>query len=270
MKSRIAFTALAACLSIAPATMGQAPETQHQAHQGSAIYVAPTPEQQERAEQAAKLRWTAALSLHAGRYAEAEAEARDSLSLADDGAVQEILAAALTAEGKDQEALRACQTVVEHYDRQPRNLLPYALLLLNSGHRAQAVTVYNQAISQFSEKDLLRANSHFTPDIPEPAALAVAIHIARGVTYNAGDDWAGEGQHKEMMAEFSKALKLAPDSDLANYYYGFGWRNLEPKERAQMGSMQQAKAALQKAILLGKGDVKKAAQKALNDFNKPA
>lgn len=160
--------------------------------------------------------------------------------------------------------------MVEHYDRNPRNLLPYGLLLLKSGQWAQAVTVYNQAIAQFSDKDLLRANSHFSPDVPEPVALAVAIHIAQGLTYNAGDDWAGKGQHKEMMAEFSRALQLAPDADLANYYYGYGWRNLEPAERAKMGSMQQAKAALQKAILLGKANFKEAAQKVLNDLNKPA
>ena len=88
--------------------------------------------------------------------------------------------------------------------------------------------------------------------------------------YNAGSDWAGEDQHKEMMAEFGKALQLAPRADLANYYYGFGWERLEPKERARIGSIQQAKASLQKAILIGRADVKEAARKTLKDLNKPA
>jgi len=256
---RLLPAALVFCLSVASAALSQ-----------PANPVSITPEQQAIMEKAVLLTHDAAASLHAGFYAQAEKEARQALSLDDFGVPDEVLAAALDAEGKDREALQAYRTVVEHYDVQPRNLLPYSLLLLKSGQWGQAVTVYNQAIAQFSQKYLLRVNSHFSPDVPEPAALAVALHIARGLTYEAASDWAGESQHKEMMAEFSKALQLAPDADLANYYYGFGWQHLDPKERAKIGSIQQAKAALQKAILLGNGDLKKAAEKALKDLNKPA
>ncbi len=262
MKIRTVYAALAFCLSVAPAALAQLP-----------INPIPiTPEDQAIANKTAQLVHDAAASLHAGFYAQAEKEARQALALDKDSAVgEEVLAAALDAEGKNQEAYQMYHVmVVDEQAQYTRVLLPYALLLLKSGQWAQAVTVYNQAIAQFSEKDLLRANSHFSADVPEPAALAVAIHIARGVTYNAGSDWAGEGQHREMMAEFGKALQLAPDADLANYYYGFGWRNLDPKERAKMGSMQEAKAALQKAILLGKANVKEAARKVLKDLNKPA
>ena len=261
MKIRTVYAALAFCLSAAPAALAQQPVN----------IPPPTPEQQAIMDKTAQLVHDAAASLHAGQYAQAEKEARQALALDKNFPVtEEILAAALDAQGKTQEALQAYQTVVEQYDKQMVNLLPYSLLLLKSGQWKQAVTVYNQAISQLSEKDLLRANSHFSPDVPEPAALTVALHIARGVIFNAQSDWAGEGQHKEMMAEFGKALQLAPDSDLANYYYGFGWHSLEPKERAKMGSIQQAKASLRKAILLGKADVKEAAQKVLKDLNKPA
>lgn len=226
---------------------------------------------QEAAREGFILSQAAAASLHTGNYTQAEAEARQAMSVEIlPGIGEEVLAASLNAQGKDQEALQAYQMVIDHVDRQPRNVLPYALLLLKSGRWEQAVTTYNRVLPLLAEGEIMRTNSHFSPDVPEPTALAVAIHIATGLTYSTEDDWAREGQHKEMMAEFGKALRLAPDADLANYYYGFGWRNLDPKERAKMGSIQQAKASLQKAILMGRADVKKAAQKTLNDLNKPA
>ena len=72
------------------------------------------------------------------------------------------------------------------------------------------------------------------------------------------------------MQEYQKALQLAPSWDVANYYYGYGWHNLRPKSRTKLGSMHQAKAALQKVVFLGKGDLKKAAAKVLRDLNKHA
>lgn len=261
MKVQTVCAALAFCLSASPAVLAQ-----------PANPVQITPEQQAVMEKVATLTHDAAASLHAGRYSQAEKEARQALSLSKDSDVgEEVLAASLDAQEKNQEALHAYRVmVVDEGAGYTRVLLPYSLLLLKSGQWAQAVTVYNQALPLLAEGKIMRENSHFAPDVPEPAALEVALHIARGLTYNAGDDWAGEGQHKEMMAEFGKALQLASDADLANYYYGYGWRNLEPKERAQMGSMQQAKAALDKAVLSGKANVKDAAQKVLNDLNKPA
>lgn len=231
----------------------------------------PLPQAQQAARESLFLARTAAASQHAGNYVQAEVEARQAMSTEIlPGVAEEVLAAALDAQGKEQEALEAYRLIINQVDRQPRNLIPYARLLLRSGQWEQAVTVYNASLPRLAEGEIMRANSHFSPDVPEPAALAVALHIAQGLTYKAGDDWAGESQHKEMMAEFGKALQLAPDSDLANYHYGYGWRNLSPKERAKMGSIQQAKASLQKAILLGRADVKEAARKMLDDLNKPA
>jgi len=80
----------------------------------------------------------------------------------------------------------------------------------------------------------------------------------------------GELEHDRAFSEYTKALQLEPNWDVANYYYGYGWQWLASKCRARLGSVQQAKAALQKAILLGKADVKKAARKALKDLKKPA
>jgi tetratricopeptide (TPR) repeat protein len=110
---------------------------------------------------------------------------------------------------------------------------------------------------------LLRTNSHFSPDVPEPRALATAIHLGLALTQINNGTWGGHMQNDKAMAHLRAALTLSPDSDLANYYYGYGWGRLSPAERAKIGSEQQAKAALRKAVKLGKGGVKKAAQKAL-------
>ena len=237
--------------------------------------VPPTPERVAANEQQGLLDRAAAASLHAGRYAQAEADARQALSLGlDPGVANEVLGAALDAQGKEQEALQVYRALTingkDGLEGQTRNLLPYALLLLKSGRWEQAVAAYNAALPHLGDGQLIQATSRFSLDVPEPTALAVALHIARGLTYNGQCDWAGESQNKEAMAEYGKALQLAPDSPLVNYYYGIGWQKLSPAERAKSGSEQQAKAALQKAIQTGKSDVKKAALKALKGFNKPA
>ena len=237
--------------------------------------VPPTPERVAANEQQGLLDRAAAASLHAGRYAQAEADARQALSLGlDPGVANEVLGAALGAQGKEQEALQVYRALTingkDGLEGQTRNLLPYALLLLKSGRWEQAVAAYNAALPHLGDGQLIQATSRFSLDVPEPTALAVALHIARGLTYNGQCDWAGESQNKEAMAEYGKALQLAPDSPLVNYYYGIGWQKLSPAERAKSGSEQQAKAALQKAIQTGKSDVKKAALKALKGFNKPA
>lgn len=239
-----------------------------------------TPERQARMDHIQQVNHDAAVALHAGRYAVAEAEARQSIALQFSGVPEEILAQALEAQGREQEALQAYHWLAG--GREARNLLPYALLLLKSGRWAQAVAAYNAALPTLPDagahretptlhdEEVIRANGRFSPDTPDSVALATAIHIARGLVYNATPDWAHESQNTEALAEYAKALQLAPDSPLTNYYYGTGWQELSPAERAKVGSVQQAKAALQKAIQTGKGDVKKAAEKALKDLSKPA
>ena len=226
----------------------------------------PTPEELALMQQSREMYRDAARALYAGRYAEAEAEARESIALRphSSGVDEEILAAALDAQGEDREALQQYQVVVEHVSGNPRNLLPYALLLLKSGQWAQAVVVYDQAVSQFpTGTSLAPVETHFSPDVPEPTALALALHIELGRLYNAGTSWGGETQNTEAMAEYTKALQLAPDSALTNYYYGVGWQRLTPAERAKFGTVQQAKAHLRKAEKVGNANIRAAAKKAL-------
>ena len=280
----IAGAVFAACQAIVPSALAQGPQKLPAVHtiQGSGFNPNPlTPEQQAKSDQAWSLGHAAAADLHLGNYAQAEAEAQEAISLAsNDGVPEEVLAAALEAQGKDKEALQQYQTVVEHYDKQARNLLPYAQLLLKSGQWTQAVAVYNQALPSLpdglglhperpivQDGDLMRADSHFSPDVPEPAALATALHLARALVYNASCGWAGDAQNTEAMAEYDKALQLAPDNALANYFYSKGWHKLSLAERVKFGHAAQAKAALQKAAQSADPSVKKMAAETLKQSN---
>lgn len=280
MKARTVYILLPLCLCVGP-VMGQTPSP-HMLHKNvsDGSYVPPTSAQLAIMEQAGQLAHDAAADLHLGNYALAESEARQSLAIEPgDGVPAEVLPAALEAQGKDTEALQAYKTEVEHYDRQPRNLLPYAQLLLKSGQWAQAVAIYNEALPHLpsvgphpespivQDGDLLRANSQFSVDVLEPAALATALHIARGIVYNATTGWARDSLNTEAMAEYAKALQLAPDNALANYYYGVGWHKLSPAERVKFGHAAQAKASLQKAAQSDAPSVKKMAAETLKQSN---
>ena len=230
-------------------------------------YNLPWPTHRQRAitQQAMQLDRAAASALHAGRPGEAEADVRQALAISQgtDGLGDELLAAALEAQGKDQEALLAYKRMVDARDDATRVLLPYALLLLHAGRWEQAVAAYEKALPLLAFGDGVRANSHFRRDVPDPVGLETAIHIARGLTYNAEGDWAHESQDEEALSEYSKALQLAPDSDLANYYYGYGLQHL--------GRTAQARAAFQKTIRMAHGGVKLAAVRALKKLKaKPA
>jgi tetratricopeptide (TPR) repeat protein len=216
--------------------------------------------------EAGQLGRDAAIDLHAGNYVRAEDEARQSEALdVLAGVSQEVLAAALDAQGKDQEAIQEYRAMA--IGGQPRNLLPYAELLLKSGQWAQAVAVYNQALPRLGHEELEQITSHFLPDVPEPTGLAIAIHLERGRLFSGTTSWGGETQNTEAMTEYAKALQLAPDNALANYYYGVGWHKLSPAERVKFGHADQAKAALQKAAQAGDASVKKMAEAMLKKSN---
>lgn len=217
--------------------------------------------------EASELTRQAAVALHAGNYAEAEDRVREAIDLPVfiAGAPQQLLAVILEAEGKDKEALQAYQSIVVNGKSiNPRDLLPYAQLLLKSGQWEPAVSAYNQALILLPNSKIVEANSQFSVSTPDPEGLAVAIHIGRGLIYDSQSSRAGEPQTMEAMSQFDQALRLAPTLPLANYYYGYGWQNLSPAERAKLaakpGQREAVKAALEKAAKLGTPDVSAAAK----------
>ena len=147
--------------------------------------------------------------------------------------------------------------------------LEYALLLNQNGQWAEAVGYYNAALPVLSNSDY-KANLHFDPSTPQPAVLAAAAHIGLGL-YDNVVDFSEPGGNTKALQEYNAALQLAPDWDAANYYYGYGWQHLSPAERAHLGLAQEAKAqaSLHKAVKIGNGPVKAAAQKALRVAMKP-
>ncbi len=133
----------------------------------------------------------------------------------------------------------------------------FANLLSQTGQWAEAISVYEKAIPDSAYGDAPKMNVHFDPQVPMPLQLQAMAHVATGIEYTE------RGETIKAFTEFEKGLVLAPDSAFANYYYGYGWQQLSPAERAQFGTAAQAKAALQKASRIGKGAVRNAATHAL-------
>ena len=137
-----------------------------------------------------------------------------------------------------------------------------ALLLSQSGQGAEAVVIYNQALSRVPGLSEPGLNLSLDSNTPAPETLQAAAHVALGlcITFDSNPD------HEGAMGEFDAARRLRPDSPLANYYYGYGWQHLDPKGKARRASAGQAQAAFQQAAAYGGGEVKKAAEQALTGF----
>ncbi len=195
-----------------------------------------TSQRRSRDQESRQLHSDAATALRAGNFAEAEELAREALSVVPvDADAQGILAVSLDAQGKTQGALDQYKTVAES-DSNARNLLPYSLLLLKSGQWEKALAIYNQAVSRFGAGSFMPNATRFSPDVPEPTALAVALHIELGRLYSTDSGWLTQPHEIAVMSEFAQALQLAPDNTVTNYYYGYGWQKLSPAERAKLAA----------------------------------
>ncbi len=209
--------------------------------------------------------------LNAGNPDAAEGDFRAALVLGSWNAEADAgLAEALTAQGRTAEALRLYRTLIYTYPRNlssvaqdHRILMHYVILLSQLGQWEEAVSIYEKVLPDTTHfGDAPRIDVHFDPRVPMPIHLQAMAYVVSGMEYT------GHGETTDAFREYEKASHLAPDSPFANYYYGYGWQVLDPK--AKMLHQEQAKAAFAKAVQLGKGDLKKAAEKALKDLNKPA
>jgi tetratricopeptide (TPR) repeat protein len=208
--------------------------------------------------------------LKAGNYRAAEQVFRASSALAASGvpgfspSAERGLAEALTAQGKTAEALQLYQNLIYQYPRnfssvaqEMRTQMRCAILLSQTGHWKEAVSIYEKALPSAVYHGMPKLDVHFDPQSPMPVQLQAIAHVACGI------ELSGHGDNPQAFKEYEKGSYLAPDSALVNYYFGDGWQQLSPAEQAKFGRAAQAKAALQKAVRLGKGPVKKAAQKVL-------
>jgi tetratricopeptide (TPR) repeat protein len=266
--------ALASGFSLASGTPGRADGQQPSVpppgllQAGNAAETMPplTPQQQAQRkaeqDQEAQLDNAAETALHIGNYAQAEADARQSLAVVDtDGIIAtQLLAEALDAQGKDQEAFQVYKMMSDQGNFSSNVLLPYALLLLKAGQWTQALSAYNKVRPQLIAITTAgfgspKVDVDFSPDTPQPVALAAAIHAALGLIYNSSQAWGDYPQDDKALAQYQQALALEPDWDVANFYYG---RGLE-----KLGRSAQARAAFTQTLKIAHGSVKVAARKAL-------
>ncbi len=134
-----------------------------------------------------------------------------------------------------------------------RAWMQYALLLSQTGQQAEAVMVYNKAFPMMSDGHRRELQRLPDPATLSPAAFQSSVHIVLGM-YIALEGWP-VSNHTQAIQEFDTALRLAPNSPLANYYYGYGWQKLPPAQRAKLaanpGQLDAVKAALKKAAKPG-------------------
>ena len=150
--------------------------------------------------------------------------------------------------------------------------MKYALLLSQTGLSPEAIVIYQKALPQVPAFNEVPIDCFPGNGAPSLTGFQAAIHVALGLCAAHGGDNTvdtAESQYLLAMQEYQKALQLAPESALTNYYYGDGWEYLAPADQAKFGTVQQAKAALQKAVKFGKGEVRIAAQRALQIAMKP-
>jgi tetratricopeptide (TPR) repeat protein len=228
---------------------------------------------QQKAQTAVTIYKEAVLVLKSDDFATAENYFRESLLISPDGPIYLGLAEALTAQGRFDEATQAYQKLFHpgpgisfggSYFTRAR--LEYALLLNETNQWAEAVSLYETTLPNLPDKGMAKIGIHFDINTPQPTTLEAATNIALGLDATWNCDALGGFEHDRAFQHYTKALQLAPGWVVANYYYGYGWKNLDPKGVARRANAAQAKAAFQQAATYGEGNVKEAAEQALQGF----
>jgi tetratricopeptide (TPR) repeat protein len=228
-----------------------------------------TPVQKAALKKSYELADKSVLALDAGQYALAISDAKQVLAIGvppHDPTAETILAYALVAQGKDQDALNEYGQMYAHGDWYGYDLLQYAQLLLRHGQWSKAVDVYDKAVQDVGENfikghELLMADSYFSHNDPQPKELEADIHIAIGMRGDLVSGLARKYRPERSLAEFKKALDMEPDSPLAKLAYAGGLRD--------SGRGAEAKAQFQEVANKYTGEVKAAAQQELGIFPSP-
>ena len=216
-------------------------------------------------------------ALRAKDYKQAESDFRNAIDNDTLGEAYCGLAEALLGQGRKSEAMQTYRMIIVGDENQvnganptTRGVLEYAILLSQSGKWAEAVSAYQSAVQTAmldARRDVPKYVAAFDPGNPQPALLETSAHIALGLDANSSCDNSGVWENDRAFEEYEKALTLLPASPLTNFYYGYGWQNLDPKDRAKLavkpGQREAVKAALEKAAKLGTGDVQTEAKKEL-------
>lgn len=223
-------------------------------------------------------------ALHLKNFVAAEADYRELIQVDSSPYSYYGLGEALTGQGKTTEALSVYKTVVywplnagpegAAFSRSIGNLsnlrgccgptdatawMKYVLLLSQTGQNEEAFSIYSEAVRHAPDGDHPEINRSFEGSLPSPVELQAAAHIALGLLVN------DTGNDRELaMREFEQARKLAPDVAITNFYYAYGWKQLDLQSKTRLADAPQAKAALQKAALADDENIKKAASKALH------
>jgi tetratricopeptide (TPR) repeat protein len=209
------------------------------------------------------------LALDAGQYASAISDAKQAVAIgmsSHDPIADTVLAYALVAEGKDQDALNEYGQMYARGDWNGGDLLQYAQLLLKHGLWSKAVDVYQKAVKDVGSDvtnghELLVAESDFSHDDPQPKELESDIHIAIGMYGDIASNLAGKYRPERSLAEYKKALDLEPDSALAKLAYAKGLM--------KCGRGAEAQAEFREVANKYTGQVKAAAQQELGIYPPP-
>ena len=203
-----------------------------------------------------------------GNYEAAESDFKAAKLLMEENfAADRGLAEALTGEGNSEEAVQVYQTLLtpnphigSSITQEVRTQMGFAIVLSRTGRWQEAVAVYEKALPTASHfGDAPKIDIHFDPQVPMPAQLQALAHVAIGIEYT------GYSDTERAFSEYEKAIQSDPNSAFTNYYYGYGWHSLDPKDQVRITHAQQAQAALEKAVKIGNADVKAAAAKALKN-----
>jgi hypothetical protein len=241
-----------------------------------------TPDQQAAFQAGGELMKKANALLEAGKLKDAEAGYRDAIAFGDQDPIGDLvtigaylgLADTLDREGKKSDAIAVYREYL--YDLPKRNIgaplvevpaLKYVRLLNETGNWTEAIYWYDRTIPSIagSREYAEYLDIDFDPTDPEPDLLEAATHVALGLEGigHGADAVPSTGPQSAVIPidvspvdEFAAAVKLYPNSPIANYL-------LAEALRYKPGRAADAKAAYEKAAQYGAGDIKAESERTL-------